>query len=213
MIFLVDCPAKNYCRLGSDVKGRVVVLSVRCFISVDVEEQGLLDALVGVQGELLSTGADLKLVKRENIHVTMKFLGDVGEDLVEKLKDFIGGVEFSPFHVELRGVGVFPNLRRPRVVWAGLTEGVEELSRVYREVESGVTGLGFRSEVRGFSPHITLARVRSGRSRDAFLERLRGHADDGFGGFLVERVKLKRSVLTPRGPVYSTLAESVSTSF
>ncbi len=86
-------------------------------------------------------------------------------------------------------------------------------SRVYSEVESGVTGLGFKPESRGFSPHITLARVRSGRNRDDLVERLRGHTDDSFGGFLVERVKLKRSVLTPRGPVYSTLAGSVSTGF
>ena len=188
-------------------------MSARCFISVDVEGSELLDALVGVQDDLRSTGADLKLVKKDNIHITMRFLGDVDEGLVKKLKELIGEVEFSPFSVELRGVGAFPNLRRPRVIWVGLAEGVEELSRVYSEVESGVTGLGFKPESRGFSPHITLARVRSGRNRDALVERLRGHTDDSFGGFLVERVKLKRSVLTPSGPVYSTLAGSVSTGF
>jgi 2'-5' RNA ligase len=188
-------------------------MSARCFISVDLEGPELLDALVGVQDDMRSTGADLKLVKKYNIHITMRFLGDVDEGLVEKLKDLIGDVKFSPFSVKLRGVGVFPNLRRPRVIWVGLAEGVEELSRVYREVESGVTGLGFKPESRRFSPHITLARVRSGRNRDALVERLRAHTDDSFGGFLVERVKLKKSVLTPRGPVYSTLARSVSTGF
>lgn len=188
-------------------------MSARCFISVDVEGSELLNALVGVQDDLRSTGADLKLVKRDNIHITMRFLGDVDKGLVEKLKGLIEDVEFSPFSVELRGVGVFPNLRRPRVIWVGIAEGVEELSRMYSEVESGVTGLGFRSESRGFSPHITLARVRSGRNRDALVDRLRGHADDSFGSFLVERVKIKKSVLTPKGPVYSTLAGSVSTGF
>lgn len=188
-------------------------MNVRCFISVDVEESELLNALVSVQDDLRSTGADLKLVVRDNIHITMRFLGDIDERLVKKVKDFIGGVEFSPFRVELRGVGVFPHLRRPRVVWVGLDEGVEGLSKVYKEVESGLIDLGFRPESRGFSPHITLARVRSGRDKTALIERLKGHADDGFGGFLVECIKLKKSVLTPKGPIYSTLSESVSIGF
>jgi 2'-5' RNA ligase len=188
-------------------------MNVRCFISVDVEESELLDAFVGVQEDLKSTGADLKLVLRDNIHITMRFLGDIDERLVKKLKGFIGGVEFSPFHVKLRGVGVFPHLRRPRVVWVGLDEGVKSLFKVYKEVESGLIDLGFRPESRGFSPHITLARVRSGRDKMALLERLKGHANDSFGDFLFECIKLKKSVLTPKGPKYYTLAESVSIGF
>ncbi|MFQ6053577.1 MAG: RNA 2',3'-cyclic phosphodiesterase [Candidatus Bathyarchaeia archaeon] len=185
-------------------------LDVRVFISVDVEDGDLLDALEGAQRRLERTGADLKCVERQNIHATLKFLGDVREGLVGELKRIVSGMMFNAFRVELRGLGAFPNLRRPRVVWVGITDGVEELSDISRRLESEFEGLGFRREGRRFSPHITLARVRSGRNRDRLVDEVMASADEVFGEFQVEHVRLKKSVLTPRGPIYSTLAESTS---
>jgi len=177
-------------------------------VALEVDDPGVLDALGLVQAGLMSSGGDLKPVERENIHMTMKFLGDVDERLLEEVKRAVSEVSFGPFRMELVGVGAFPNLRRPRVIWAGVTSGAEETKRIYDDLESGLEGVGFRRERRRFNPHVTIARVRSGRNRDRLVEEVLSHRDDVFGGFEVDRVRLKRSVLTPRGPIYSTLAES-----
>ena len=183
-------------------------MGVRCFIAVEVEDAAILDAIGRVQAGLKGTGADLKAVERENVHLTLRFLGDVEEGIIEDVKELVSGVEFEPFPMELEGVGAFPNLRRPRVVWVGVTRGAEELKGIFNDVEPPLVEMGFRPEGRGFRPHITIARVRSGRNRAQLVEEVINRQREGFGGFEVRSIKLKKSVLTPRGPVYTTLAES-----
>jgi len=183
-------------------------LGVRCFVAVAVDDPGVLDALRRFQAGLAGSGGDLKPVDLENIHLTLKFLGDVDEGLLEEVKRVVASLSFEPFRMALSETGAFPNLRRPRVIWAGVSEGVDELAAIYGELEAGFVGLGFKREGRRFSPHITIGRVRSGRNRDLLMEEVLRHRDADFGGFMVGSVKLKRSVLTPRGPVYTTLTES-----
>jgi len=183
-------------------------MGVRCFVAVEVEDAAILDAIGRVQAGLMGTGADLKAVERENIHLTMRFLGDVDEGLLEEVKGLVSGVRFDSFRMELEGVGVFPNLGRPRVVWVGVTTGAEELKGIFNGLEPALVEMGFKPERRGFSPHITIARVRSGRNRGQLVDEVIRSQGDGFGGFEVKHIRLKKSVLTPRGPVYSTLAES-----
>lgn len=183
-------------------------MGVRCFVAVEVDEPGILDALGRMQSGLVGSGADLKPVERENIHLTMKFLGDVDEWILGEVERVVASLRFEPFRMTLAETGAFPNLRRPRVIWAGVTEGVDELAAIFWELEKGFVGLGFKREGRRFSPHVTIARVRSGRNREALVDEVLRHGDTGYGSFEVKSVKLKRSVLTPRGPVYSTLAES-----
>jgi len=183
-------------------------VGVRCFIAVEVEDAVILDALGRVQAGLKGTGADLKAVERENIHMTLRFLGDVGEGILEDVKGLVSELEFAPFSMELEGIGVFPNLGRPRVVWVGLTKGAEELAGIFNILEPALVGMGFKPEGRGFRPHITIARVRSGRNRAQLVEEVLNYRGDYFGEFEARHVRLKKSVLTPRGPVYTTLAES-----
>ena len=183
-------------------------MGVRCFVAVDVDDPEVLDALGTVQAGLVGSGGALKAVELENIHLTLKFLGEVDEGLLDEVKRIVSSLTFEPFRMTISETGVFPNLRRPRVIWAGVSEGVDELAAIFRKIEEGFVGLGFKREGRRFNPHITIARVRSGRNRDWLVEEVLRHRDAVFGGFEVRSVKLKRSVLTPRGPVYSTLAES-----
>jgi 2'-5' RNA ligase len=183
-------------------------LSVRCFIAVEVDDPSTLDGITRVQSSLNATGANLKLVERENLHLTMKFLGDVRAGLLPEVVKVVSKTSFEPFMMALRGVGVFPTLRRPRVVWAGITEGVEELSAIFRDIEPRLVELDFKPESRSFSPHITIARVRSERNRDNLIEEVMTLEDTDFGGFEARHVKLKKSVLTPRGPIYTDLALS-----
>ena len=183
-------------------------MPIRCFISVDVEDPELLDAIVEAQRRLLATGADLKPVERENLHITLRFLGEISPPLVEAVGQLIVETSFKPFRAVFHGVGAFPNPRRPRVIWIGVSEGAEELKTLHSRIERGLLDLGFRREDRAFTPHLTIARVRSGRNRDRLTTALHSLHDLEFGSLLVDRIRLKRSTLTPRGPIYSTLAET-----
>ena len=154
---------------------------------------------------LLSLGGDLKPVERENIHLTLKFLGNVSPTKLEEVKSALTRVTFPPFSLEIKGAGAFPNLNRMNVVWVGVGEGWSQVELIYEQTEKLLHQLGFSRETRPFSPHITVARVKSGRKRDeigAFLGHL---TDESFGTFNVEGVRLKQSVLSPSGPKYSTL--------
>jgi 2'-5' RNA ligase len=109
--------------------------------------------------------------------------------------------------VQIKGLGAFPNPRYPRVVWAGITEGTEHIKSVFSQIEPKLRGLGFTSDNRGFSPHLTIARVRSGRNKQKLAAFLTENANYDFGAIDAKCLRLKKSTLTPKGPIYSTLKE------
>lgn len=183
-------------------------MSIRCFVAVECGGDELAAKFREVRRMLEATRADVKFVEPENVHLTLKFLGEIEPRLVEQASQVVKETSFQPFSARLEGVGVFPNLRRPRVVWAGISDGVSKLAEVWKDVDTKLIRLGFEKERRGFSPHITIGRVRSGRNRDRLVEELSTLSDYMFGDLHVDRVVLKKSVLTPRGPIYTTLAES-----
>ena len=149
-----------------------------------------------------SSGSAIKPVEPENLHVTLKFLGEVGEDDVPKIVETLKGVKRKEFTIKLNGVGGFPSNRNPRVVWIGIREGYPELRALHDEVE-GVLVRYFPRERREFKAHLTIARVkRGGRALAPLLEKF---ADEDFGVVQVKEFKLKRSELTPRGPIYTDI--------
>ncbi len=146
-------------------------------------------------------------MERDSIHLTLKFLGNVSTNRVEEVKSALAKVTFSPFSLEIKGAGAFPNLKRMNVIWIGVGEGWSKAQLVFEQTEKYLHEVGFSRETRPFSPHITIARVKSGRKRDelaGFLEHL---ADESFGTFHADRVRLKQSILSRSGPKYSTLFE------
>ncbi len=183
---------------------------LRCFIAVDIGDTQVLNNLRAFGKALTATGATVKLVEAQNLHVTLRFLGNVSRSRVEEVGQLLDEIKFSPFEVELRGVGVFPNLRRVNVVWVGITRGDAELIHVFTQLDTKLQAVGFTSDRRGFTPHITVARVSSGRQREALVEVVSAWRDREFGVFGVDAIQLKRSVLTPRGPIYSTLHEATA---
>ena len=183
-------------------------MSTRCFVAVECGGDELAAKFREIKRVLEATKADFKFVEPENIHLTLKFLGEIEPSLVEQVTRVVEGISFQPFTAKIEHVGVFPNLRRPRVVWAGITEGSSQLEEIWSEIDGKLSVLGFEREMRRFSPHITIGRVRSGRNRDKLVHEISSLSDYVFGDLHVDRVVLKKSVLTPRGPVYTTLAES-----
>ncbi|MEM1550827.1 MAG: RNA 2',3'-cyclic phosphodiesterase [Candidatus Bathyarchaeia archaeon] len=180
---------------------------IRSFIAFDIEDENVVRELSKVQSALLECGADIKPVEAENIHITMRFLGEIPSIMIEKIYDEMSRVVFSPFDVEIKGLGAFPNIRHINVIWAGIGKGVNELRNVYYQLEPSLQKLGLRPDDKGFSPHITIARVRGGRRREELTQIIRRYEDYRFGIIKARCLRLKKSVLTSRGPIYSTLRE------
>ncbi|MBS7643460.1 RNA 2',3'-cyclic phosphodiesterase [Candidatus Bathyarchaeota archaeon] len=180
---------------------------IRCFIAFDIDDETILTRLGETQEQLVRTGADLKLVETQNIHVTLRFLGEIAPQLVNSIQEEMKMVKFSSFDIELRGLGVFPNLRHPNVVWVGIKKGAEELKGIFAQLEPRLRALGLRPDVRGFSPHITIARVKSGRNKTELIAQIAQMENLELGVMKADALRLKKSILTPRGPIYSTLYE------
>ena len=180
---------------------------IRSFIAFDMQSEQVLNRLADAQKLLVETGADLRPVAPQNIHITTRFLGDISPGMVDKVYEAMKNVKFTPFNIQLRGLGVFPSLSYPRVVWAGMTEGVEQLKSIFTQLEPQIRALGFAADAYGFSPHLTIARVRSGVNKQGLAELVTKKADYEFGIIKADCLRLKRSQLSPKGPTYSTLRE------
>jgi len=174
---------------------------VRAFVALEIPED-VVDSLVQVQNELGATGADIKLVERENLHLNLKFLGELRDAEISEAKSRLGRLSLKGADVTVRGVGAFPASAKPRVIWAGIAPEDEPLVvPIARGVISALEGIGERDD-RPFRPHITLARVRSGRNVRELTEALRQIAGMEFGTISLREIKLKSSTLTANGPIY-----------
>jgi len=180
---------------------------IRSFIAFDMQNEQVLNRLAAAQKLLVETGSDLRLVAPQNIHITTRFLGDISLGMVDKVYEAMKKVKFTPFNIKLCGLGVFPSLNYPRVVWAGMTDGVEQLESIFTQLEPQIRALGFAANAYGFSPHLTIARIRSGRNKQNLAELITKKVDFEFGIIRADCLRLKRSQLSPKGPTYSMLRE------
>ncbi|MCS7124899.1 MAG: RNA 2',3'-cyclic phosphodiesterase [Candidatus Bathyarchaeota archaeon] len=181
--------------------------TIRSFIAFDIEDSGVLENITKMQKILSGTGADLKLVEPQNIHITLRFLGNITQPMVDKVYGGMCKVHFTPFTIKIQGLGAFPNQRNPRVVWAGIREGFLQLRGIFEQLEPFLRSLGFAPDPKGFSPHLTIARVRSGRNKAQLVKCLMENVNFEFGVVKANCLRLKRSDLTPKGPIYTTLRE------
>lgn len=180
---------------------------IRSFIAFDIDNESIIKRFSEAQATLVNTGADLKLVKPQNIHITMRFLGNISPPMVDLIHEEMKKISFASFDVEIKGLGVFPKLKYARVIWAGIRKGADELTNVFNQLEPLLRGLGFKPDSKGFSAHLTIARVKTGRNKAELIRRIQELADYEFGIVRAECLRLKKSVLTPKGPIYSTLRE------
>ncbi len=165
----------------------------------------MLKEIVSVQSELAETRADLKIVARENLHFTVKFLGEISEAQIGEVDGRLAALDLRHSEVRLRGVSAFPHPRRPSVIWTGCApEDNPKIVPLAEEVIAALEGIG-QTEERGFQAHITIARVRSGRNREALNTFLEKHADHDFGLVRLESLSFKSSELTPQGPIYTDI--------
>jgi 2'-5' RNA ligase len=174
---------------------------MRAFVAVDVSTI----AIARVQEEILSTmgwdARDVKRVEPRNFHFTLIFLGEISDHDVDSIKERMAAFQFEPFTITYTGIGAFPNAANARVIWVGVDpEGVQKLTSLAVEVEAKMSDLGFKAD-KPFSAHMTFLRAK-GRPLRA-TEISSKYQERTFGSDRIDKVHLKKSELTPSGPIYS----------
>src|SRR3989304_2268918 len=178
---------------------------MRTFVAIELPPE-LTSQIDQLQTVLRKTGADVSWVKSQNVHITLKFLGEVKE---EKIEDVYQATELSVkglrnFQVNLQGLGGFPNLKRPRVIWIGVEKGKEVLAELYPKVEEQFFKIGFAKENRDFTPHLTIGRVKSPKHLEKLASEINKTTFET-EDFEVKEVVVMKSTLFPTGAVYTPL--------
>lgn len=181
---------------------------IRAFIALEISPE-IIARLIAVQRHLRDAAAQVTWVRPEGIHLTLKFLGNMPEERVPEIIRVleIAATAQGPFRAGVAGMGAFPNLRRPRVIWAGIAQGAEACCVLAQAVEQQCAALGFPPEERPFSPHLTLGRVKSPVGVERLIALLREHDSEQFGEMPVTELRLIRSELFPDGARYTTLRQ------
>jgi 2'-5' RNA ligase len=182
----------------------------RIFIAVDLGQE-IRDQCIALQKKLARAGAEMKWVEPENIHVTLLFLGEVNQREIPQICRVASKVCAGQpaFNLSVEGVGCFPNPRRPRIVWAGVEQGKQELRTLHDALETPLLELGcYRREDLQYTPHITLGRVRGEHSDDRLAELLGKETGWQAGEVKVEEIQVMSSQLTPQGPIYTVLGRA-----
>jgi 2'-5' RNA ligase len=178
---------------------------MRLFVSADLA--GLETEIANVQ-EHFADASGVRLTDPENVHVTLKFLGDVDDDRVADLTDALEtAVEetgVDPFTAEFGGLGAFPSEDYIRVLWIGVREGSAELTRLHGAIEERTVAMGFDPADHDFTPHATIARMDHAGGKE-HVQRVLRETDPTVGTRDIEAVELTESVLRDDGPEYTTV--------
>jgi 2'-5' RNA ligase len=180
---------------------------MRSFVAINLDDS-LRNEIDGATAGLKSGNWDVKWVSPANLHITLKFLGEIPEKSVTELKETLSSVvsRHESFVLKFRGVGVFPDKKRPRVIWIDILES-DKLVKLQEEVENSLIPYGFEREDRSFSAHLTIGRIRSSGGKESLLRAMETLKERDFGNIEVNNVSLMKSDLKPAGAQYTTIAE------
>jgi 2'-5' RNA ligase len=182
-------------------------MEIRSFLAFELPVD-IKKTVAQVSGEILHSGLDARWVKAENIHLTVVFLGNVKTEEIEGIGEEVRNVcpGFGSFDILLKGVGCFPNRRRPRVLWLGLDGDIERMSHFRNDLQKALKAFGIKEEKRPFKPHLTLGRFRSTRKMGSKLEEiLSKYAALETPVESLNELYLFKSDLKPGGAVYTKL--------
>ncbi len=184
-------------------------MSVRLFVAVNLSAE-IRQRLAAAQEHLRRARSDVSWVRVDNLHLTLKFLGETAEERLSPIRQALAAIgrEHAAFRFEVAGIGSFGG-RVPRVVWVGVKEGAEPLTALAGHVEAALADLGFPRERRGFTAHLTLGRVRSPKNVEGLAAGIREIQEEHFGTAPVEAFELIQSELRPSGSVYTVLERFV----
>ena len=172
---------------------------MRAFVAIEVSNKDVLNSIHKIQTEL---NIKAKPVELHNMHFTVQFLGEISEEMVRKISDALNSIKFSAFSISFTSIGVFPNPNSPRVIWIGANDGVNELEKLVEMIRLKLSQIGFSPDKK-FKPHVTIFRVKN--KIEDLSSKLEKFSSCSFGKQLVSEIKLKKSVLSYQGPIYTDL--------
>jgi 2'-5' RNA ligase len=172
---------------------------MRAFVAIEVSSKYVLNSIHKIQTEL---NIKAKPVELHNMHFTVQFLGEVSEEMVRKISDALNSIEFSAFSISFTSIGVFPKPNFPRVIWIGTNDGIDELEKLAAMIRTKLSQIGFNPDKK-FKPHVTIFRVKN--KIEGISDKLEKFSSYYFGKQIVSEIKLKKSELTPNGPIYTDL--------
>lgn len=187
--------------------------TIRSFVAVDIES-GILDQVFKTKDHIVNNSKDtesikVKWVKKENVHLTLTFLGNVLKEKLDKMIVAIDEANFSfnKFEIEIKNLGGFPNLNKPRVIWVGIDDQTQGLSKIKTSLDEIFRKFEIELENRPFKPHVTLGRVKFLRGTNPFLNQIVDKKNISFGKMIVDGVRIYKSELTSEGPRYEIIKE------
>ena len=173
---------------------------MRVFVAIEISDSDTLDSIENVQNKLeVKAGA----VSRQNMHFTLQFLGEISENMIDKIRNELKKIIFSEFDIQVSGIDAFPNSKNARVIWVGIKNpGAETLIQLAKKVENALMPLGFKQD-KPFKPHLTIFRIK--KKNEDLSKDLKRFREYDFGKMKISSIKLKQSRLTPSGPIYSDI--------
>ena len=175
---------------------------MRTFVAIEISNENVINSIEKFQKEI---HFDVKPVQLRNLHFTLQFLGEISGETLQKIIKALHTIKFSNFNVNLKGIGVFPKLKFPRIIWVGTDEnGGNLLIQLSKKIQKSLEPLGFFSD-KAFKPHITVFRIK--KKVSDITKELEDYKTMDFGIQEITSIKLKKSELTPNGPIYSDLEE------
>lgn len=186
---------------------------MRAFIALEVSD-AIKETLARAESHLKYSGADVKWVNPDAIHLTLKFLGDITDNKAEEVRSALDSISLKAksFELTVEGIGAFPGTGHPRVIWAGLEKGAVETVSLAGRIDEEMAMLGFTRESRPFSPHLTIGRVRSARNIGKLMEKFASVASSiAFSAAPQHKVSsliLFQSTLTPHGSIYTKIHDA-----
>jgi 2'-5' RNA ligase len=181
---------------------------VRTFIAIELSDTAK-ERLSEIQKQLQQLELDVKWIEPENIHLTLRFLGDLTQkqlkSITEAMPQWVTGV--PPFSIAITGLGAFPSPQKPKVIWAGVNDNSGEMSRLAEQIEQGINQCGISKADREFSPHITIGRVKELKNISCLTETVPGYAISPALEQTISKVTLFKSTLSAQGSIYKVLTQ------
>ncbi|MDR2967112.1 MAG: RNA 2',3'-cyclic phosphodiesterase [Methanobacteriaceae archaeon] len=177
---------------------------LRTFLAIDIDKK-LIQKIEDLQKEFEKTNANIKYVEIENIHFTLKFFGNINEEMVDKISISTENVlkKYEPIDITIEGTGSFPSEDFIKVIWLGITEN-QVVMDLAKKLDEEFKKIGFKKE-KNYSPHLTIGRMRSPKNKKEVKEKIATFKDIKIGKMSIDKISLKKSELTPKGPIYSDL--------
>ncbi|MFX1519894.1 MAG: RNA 2',3'-cyclic phosphodiesterase [Promethearchaeota archaeon] len=182
---------------------KTITEQIRAFLAIDLDEH-LFDKIRELQNTLVQVKDDLRIVPPENVHITLEFLGNIHPSMVDEISQIMQAITLEPFNLEFKGLGVF-NPKFIRVVWIGTGDGSDKVISLVEDLNKSLRSLGMKIKKQKFTPHATIARVKSKRNTRELVKSIQELSEIVIGTMMVSSFKLKQSVLTQKGPIYTDL--------